>query len=251
LASYSYELVVYKAKVFTLLILSSLGFSVGLVLARMSGDESLLPKVLNYQSVVVLSSFVLQLGCRAALRMHFYNNRHRLVEITESFLYMLLFPLMLIGIFFEVYFDIYIYIASSSAMAFITLKLTLSVARNSLRVQFLYATINFTLCVVGSLFFIFETESISANLMIEISAVFIMMTACGKANFSGVRRRLKAIFAIVYRAQSYQLGAGVISLMVFCLTQSMILGYSNSTVMVAFADTQIGSGFLWEGGRRF
>jgi len=243
-AKYSSSFFVRKFKAFFLLILSSLGFSVGLVLARLNGDESLLPKILDFQSVVVLVSFVLQLGSRAALRVHHYNNRHRLVNVSEDFLYLLLVPLSVLGLFFETYFDRGFYIVASCALTLVTLRLALSVARQDLKAQFKYTVVNFLLCISGSLFFIVEVGGIRPDILIELLSLLIILTLYEKIDISIVIKYRKAIFSIFYKAQSYQFGSGAISFMVFVLTQSMILNYSDSIVMVAYTDIQIASGFL-------
>lgn len=233
---------VKKFKSFFLLLLSALGFSLGLLLARITGNNELLPVILNFQSTVVLLSFILQLGFRASLRIHLYHNRSRLVKLCEEFLYRMLLFCAFIGFFLELYFDIKIYIASSAALAYITLKLTLSVARENLRKQFFYTILNFYLCFSGAVFFLVVNDIGSASLLIETSAFITLALFCRKTVGSITRKNI--IYSILYRAQSYQLGSGVISLIVFILTQSMITTYTNDIVMVAFSDAQIASGFI-------
>lgn len=242
--SFNRDFFVGKCRTFVLLTLSSLGFSLGLVLVRLFGDEAMLPKVLSFQSTVVLLSFILQLGSRAALRVHFYGYRHRLVGISEDFVYLLQIPLAILGVVYVVYFNGQIYLATSCALALTTLRLTLSVARESPREQLIYSSANFLLCLSGSILFLLESDYLDADVLIEVLSLLVIVLSYKKIHIPTVLRRRKAIYLILYKAQSYQLGSGVVALMVFVLTQSMILIYENTTTIVAYADVQIASGFL-------
>jgi hypothetical protein len=233
-----------KLVVFIVLIVSSVGFSVGLVLAKVLGDETIVTKIVNFQSIVVFFSFILQLGTRSALRLHYYKNRQRLVALVEQSLYVFLILVCFLGGAYELYTGNIAYIIFSSTLAFVTLKLTLTIARNDFRGQVLYTIQNLILCVSGSIFYLIEPFLFSADVMLETSSLLILVLNYHKIKYTLIYKKRRSLASIFLTAQSYQLGSGVIAIMVFVLVQGALLKYSNTDVMLAFADIQIAAGFI-------
>lgn len=178
LVSITGKLLFLRGRLSTLLLLflSALGFSLGLLIARLHGSEAVLYNVLNFQSTVTLFGFFLQMGFRASLRFHVHENRPKLVSTLESMLTLLLLLLSVVGLFFEFISGEYYFLSASSVLAVVTLKLTLSVARESKRKQLCYTFTNLFICFMGSFFYIvLKDDVLLSGFIIELVSVLILI----------------------------------------------------------------------------
>lgn len=234
--------VFYKAQAFLVMTLSSLGFTVGLVFVRLWGEEENLADILNYQSSVTLLSFILQLGYRASLRKFYYEGYERIVSISHDFFYIFIVVSALCSYVIQYYTGINLYLVSSLVVAYLTFLQTQAVIKQDLRAQVYSALGNFFICAVAGMGVVLL--SIENFYIFEGFSLFILFLFPRSLNVRKVFARRSLIAEILIRSQSYQIGSMMIMLMVFVLTQSVIHKYSNSKVIVAFADVQLVSGFL-------
>lgn len=234
--------VFYKAQAFLVMTLSSLGFTAGLGLVRIWGDEANLAEILNYQSSITLLSFMLQLGYRASLRKYYYEGYERTVSISHDFFYLFVVFSAMCSYVIQYYIGANLYLVSSFVVAYLTFLQTQAVIKKDLKSQLYSALGNFFICSVAGLGVVLL--SIENFYIFEGVALFILLFFPRNINIRKVLARRVLIMEILIRSQSYQIGSMMIMLMVFVLTQSVIHEYSNSKEIVAFADVQLVSGLL-------
>ena len=232
-----------KMLTFFFLILSSLGFSTGIVTTKIFSDSNSLAYILKLQSVVVFTSFILQLGLRAALRVQIYSNRKRLAKITYDYLYVFLSILSILAFISELYFSKYLFFTLSSLLAIVTLNLTLSVASNVLKSIVIFGFITFLVAFSGSLILLLVDDIKMTSMLIELISLIVLISLYRVENWSKIYKYRKKIIVIYWNAQSYQLGSCVVALFIFLLTQSAVLQFKDGTLN-AYSDALIFSGFI-------
>lgn len=226
-----------------ILILSSLGFSVGIVAIRIYSDSDSLAYIINLQSIVVFSSFILQLGLRAAIRVQIYNRRLRLAKITYDSLYIILACLSIVGFLVEFYLNTYLFISLSSLLAIVTLSLTMSVAKNTFYSIILLSLLNF-LVAFCSAFILLVVDNIElTSILVELISIFVFITMHRAIDWKRLYRYRLKIIMVYWNAQSYQLGSCVVALFIFLLTQSAVVQFEGNALN-AYSDALILSGFL-------
>lgn len=232
----------YKAQAFLVMTLSSLGFTAGLAFVRVLGEESDLSDVLNYQSSITLLSFVLQLGYRASLRKYYYEGYTRVVDVSHDFFYLFVVISASVAYLIQYYIQVNLYIVSSLVVAYLTFLQTQAVVRQKLLPQLCSAIGNFFICVAAGIGVV--VFSIDDYYIFEAFALFVLIFFSRNVSFRRLYMRRAIVIDILVKSQSYQIGSLMIMLMVFVLTQSVIHRYSDSNVIVAFADIQLISGLL-------
>lgn len=242
-----YEFIRKRLSTLFLLFLSALGFSLALLIARVYGHEGILYHTLNFQSTITLIGFILQMGFRASLRMHIHKNRVRIVVILESMLILSLLLFSFVGLFFEIIISKYYFISASSALAVLTLKLTLSVAREDKRKQLYYTVGNFFLCLNGVFIYIlFEPDILMSNFILELVSLIILLLVYifDSKKIIIDKSNIKLFTTVLANSQSFQLGSGFIFFAIYILTQVVLFSYAGKEELLVFADMQILSGGL-------
>lgn len=223
--------------------MSSLGFSIGVVFIRFFSDTTSLAFIINLQSIVVFSSFILQLGLRAALRVHIYSGRLLLARRSSESLYILLLFISLLGFFTEVYIDTFYFIALSCLLSIVTLRLTISIAKNNFRTIFGYSFLNFIVTISSSLLVILIKDLNFSSYIIEISSILLLLLLYSPIKWKALLRHFGKILKVYWGAQSYQLGSCVVALFVFLLTQTAVVQFKGDD-LIAYSDALILSGLL-------
>ena len=223
--------------------MSSLGFSLGAVFIRFFSDTISLAFIINLQSIVVFSSFILQFGLRAALRVHIYSGRLLLAKRSSESLYVLMLLISLLGFFIEVYIDTFYFISLSCLLSIVTLKLTISIAKNTFRTIFGYSLLNFIVTISSSLLVILIKDLKFSSYIIEISSITLLLLLYSSINWRALLRHFRKILKVYWGAQSYQLGSCVVALFVFLLTQTAVVQFKGDD-LIAYSDALILSGLL-------
>lgn len=225
------------------LILSSLGFTTGVVLIRGFSSSESLSYIINLQSIVVFTSFLLQLGLRAALRGHLYNGRERLVKAAYESLYVFLLAIACLGVVFEILLDEFLYISLSCLLAIVTLKLTLAVARGETSEIITFSVLNFIVSS-GSAFVLITIQDLTIiDKAIELISLLVLILLYRKMELKKVLRLRLYLLKVYWKAQSFQLGSCVIALFIFLLNQSAVAQLDGEHLN-AYSDALILSGFL-------
>ncbi|ATG76503.1 hypothetical protein [Pseudoalteromonas sp. 1_2015MBL_MicDiv] len=226
------------------LVFSSLGFTSGILLVRAFSNHESLSQVINLQSIVVFSSFILQFGLRAALRGHIYNGRIRLAQLSERSLHYILALCSILVFFIEYLYGLYFYFCLSSLIALVTLRLTINVAKNNFLSIFKFSALNFFVAIVGSVCILIFDEIEYANITIELFSLLIIIFTVKLNSFFYCLKYKTSLLKVYFDAQSFQLGSCVIALFIFLLSQTAIVQFSNSNQLSAYSDALIVSGFL-------
>jgi len=226
-----------------ILIFSSLGFSTGIIAIRLYSGTDSLAYIINLQSIVVFTSFILQFGLRAAIRVHIYNRRLRLAKVSYDSLYLLLAFLSIIGFSVEFYSDTYVFISLSCLLAIVTLNLTIGIAKNNFKSIVYLSVVNFLVAFGSSvILLIFKTPELT-SVFIEVTSIVVFISIYRKVNWTQLHKYKIPIVRVYWSAQSYQLGSCVVALFIFLLTQSAVIQFEGSALN-AYSDALILSGFL-------
>lgn len=226
------------------LIFGALGFSVGILTIRIFSDESSLAFILNLQSMVVFISFLLQMGLRAALRAQIYKGRLLLARTTEKSLQFFLLLISIIAISGEIIYGEFYYIGLSSLLAIVTLRLGFNVAEGNPKAIFFNSLATFFIAVSSSVILIIVNKQFITNCIIELVALFFIIITSYPFKLKKIYIKKKSILRVYWLAQSYQLGAGMISLFMFLLTQSALTNLTSENQLVAYSDALIIGGLL-------
>jgi len=230
---------------FTLLVISALGFSIGIVLVRFFSDINSLSGLLNYQSKVVLLSFFLQLGLRTLIRKYQHLGYSYIVK---NLLGMLISILLIISFlagglsFFSVEKSL---IGSSCLLGYLTCQQSLSVSSGNLKLQFITALIILTYCLAPSVLIL--SGIINFENVIDVLSVALLIIVFLRNHIAREGlwlRRWKLLLFLCFRAHYYQLSVGVVLFIIYVFTQVTLNVYDGENEIVAFADSQIMSGAL-------
>lgn len=231
---------------FSLLILTATGFSFGLLYARLFSAEVILSEVIRLQSYVVFLSFFLQLGYRAAIRKYIYSSRLHLAKLMQSFLYLFLLSCAIVGLAVEYFLDSYHFIALSSLMAWLTFKFTIAVSLNNDKEFVLYGISVFLCALIPSISIsFFRYNSSFLYFYQEFFSVIVLLVLIFSMEFKkSYRLRGRVLFKTLLESHYYQIGSGVMYMIVFMLAQSIISGSYDIEHLKAYTDIQIMSGFF-------
>lgn len=232
-----------KLTSFVVLLFSSIGFSFGAVVIRLFSDGDALAYIINLQSMVVFGSFILQFGLRAASRVHIYNGRPQMTKLASDLLHVILCLLAIIGLALEIYTEKYIYVSLSSLLAMVTLRLTISVAKNITTSIINLSMLNFLVASGSSLILLAIGDQVKATIVIEAASAAGLLFMINGIKLQNIFRFRQLLVLMFLRAQSYQLGSCVIALFIFLLTQSAV-SQLEGVALSAFSDALILSGFL-------
>lgn len=233
-----------RAFIFYFLLFSSLGFSVGIIVVRVFLDNDALSYILNLQGIVVFTSFILQFGLRASLRVSIYKNRVRLADVSEQSLYFILVVFGTVALLFEFILSKTLFFCLSSLLAIVTLRLTLSVARNKTLLIYFFSVVNFAVAVGSSIILLIFRDFEISGKVIEVFSLLGIFLMYKKIYLKNILRYKKVVLLVYFKAQSYQLGSGVIALFVFLLNQSVVAQFKDKEYLSAYSDAVILSGFL-------
>ncbi|MBG0843054.1 hypothetical protein [Ectopseudomonas toyotomiensis] len=234
-----------KVLAFLLLILSSLGFSCSLLLVRVVGNKADLAYLIDFQSILVILSFILQFGFRACLRYEYFCNHKLLVARAESLLIFFLAAMSCCSLVLSFFSSNYFF-ATSALLAVLTLRQGLAVAAQNLREQAKYAVCVFVLCCSGVVLVFLPFDAWLKDLIFEIlsAGVLVLMTCLGRFKVHDLIKKSWIFYYFFLRSQGFQLGSGLGYFFGFILAQTVVSNYASSSVIESYADVQLIAGVV-------